>query len=1265
MGGKGELLCTIAKASRELRAFIATFIFYKRILSKYIQVNKALSVIEQGRFQILCNDFLKHGYQGDLHSPGTVEGKEKSRKGRPDSYIIKPDGQYILCEFTTKDSSDKNAFESKLRGDLLDCLNFSELGLNAHQVDQIVLCCNSTIGIELANELSQLLPHAIRLRIVGIDTLSTYYSSSGKLFARDFLNINFDTGQILDKAGFIERYSKKDLSTPLTNTLMGRDRELGALLGVITKRAVTLLLGPAGTGKTRLAIQAMDEFTAANPQYTPYYIFGKSGDIVEDLITFLEPGKSYLLLIDDANRQLDNLLSVLDRLFDDNSNIKILITVRDYAREDVLKHIRKLDFEGYPLEKLSDEVIQQVLAGEPFSIVDWTARKKISDIAKGNPRLAIMAARVYRQQPDLSTVSDVSAIYEQYFQSITDDAHMFGNEQAMKVMGILSFFNSIDITSEFDLEILATFSLSVSEFFSTVQQLEDMEIVEIYQQNVARITEQILSTYMFYEVFINKGLLSFKTLLDRYLEKNQFRFKDTLLPVIGVFGPAKVVGRHKTMLLDTFDRLCEQSHLAYQFMELFGPYLPEQLFTFVYTEINNAEPAPESEGQALYQQRLFSNKSPLLNLLNPFFMQAGEDFVTAIVLGFRFVNKRPERLSDFIDQLKNDLHPAGEEVATAFPRLQLALNWLRDPANRSINTNQCFYRIFAHCFLNTHYQEEFYLVGESGYELHPNFAAMRGLFWQTLTENYAVHSTLIDPLLTDYLAHEAHLNHVLLHFDEPFLRIFIEQNMLPEKFSDCFFVQQYLRLIIHKTGSLPEEYKPLKNKFNRKAYRIYHILSFNSYRGDYDYSKVESIRAAAIEKQLPANDISSFKRLYKYIAEILQHSGQSRNIVAEGLGAILANSVRHDLDNGLAVLIYYLKMGNQGWINSIHIFRVVFERYPQAAQRLYDLIGKIDFPYRQSWLQSFFYCLPEELVTPGWSVAMLVCYHDTWSDNTPFYAEHFLRYENVRKDSIFDLLTILSEKRKANPEFIYKISHDFLRKFPLLVDNHLAFTQSLYLQQENIDPHYDRYTDELFLLLDKDISFFDAYMHHLLEHHERSFSTSNKLLNRIWAYEGAAEMVYAAIIRMRQLRYWSTVNHLTSIFFVQVQPEYLDSALAVLDRLLNDFKEDTQMLNIILDITRNSLNEQYHPYIKKILLANPSIEIFKKLEFYNNHFSSNGSQIWADFKADQLLDVYELIRKELQQPWNYLEHQDILSRRIAIQKENADWERRLKFRGFW
>ena len=61
-------------------------------MSKHTEITQKLRGMEQGRFQIVCIEYLRYNVGGSIHSPGTVDGKEKTKKGHPDIYLIQDDG---------------------------------------------------------------------------------------------------------------------------------------------------------------------------------------------------------------------------------------------------------------------------------------------------------------------------------------------------------------------------------------------------------------------------------------------------------------------------------------------------------------------------------------------------------------------------------------------------------------------------------------------------------------------------------------------------------------------------------------------------------------------------------------------------------------------------------------------------------------------------------------------------------------------------------------------------------------------------------------------------------------------------------------------------------------------------------------------------------------------------------------------------------------------------------------------------------------------
>lgn len=97
-------------------------------------------------FQEFCNHFLYLKLNPNTITPiGSVIGKEKSRKGFPDSYFTSDDNKLIFAEYTTRKRLEKGqSFFNKLKSDIEDCFDTSKTGLK-----KIYLFINKTKNIHI------------------------------------------------------------------------------------------------------------------------------------------------------------------------------------------------------------------------------------------------------------------------------------------------------------------------------------------------------------------------------------------------------------------------------------------------------------------------------------------------------------------------------------------------------------------------------------------------------------------------------------------------------------------------------------------------------------------------------------------------------------------------------------------------------------------------------------------------------------------------------------------------------------------------------------------------------------------------------------------------------------------------------------------------------------------------------------------------------------------------------------------------------------
>src|SRR5690606_27730361 len=134
-----------------------------------------------------------------------------------------------------------------------------------------------------------------------------------------------------------------------------------------------------------------------------------------------------------------------------------------------------------------DEEIQELITDE-YAITNYHYLEQIANIAKGNPRLAVMAADVASERP-LSSIYDVTGLYDNYFSSIREDLSSEGadpaNADLLRAAAIVSFFKAVDRTSDEMMSAIAeAFSMTLADFWEAADQLHEMEVLDMHENEV-------------------------------------------------------------------------------------------------------------------------------------------------------------------------------------------------------------------------------------------------------------------------------------------------------------------------------------------------------------------------------------------------------------------------------------------------------------------------------------------------------------------------------------------------------------------------------------------------------------------------------------------------------------------------------------------------------------------------------------------------------------------------------------------------------------
>ena len=257
-------------------------------MSRIQTIQNALVSINETVFQDLCDSLIYKTIDPRLlfSRTGSQVGKQKTKKGTPDSYILLKNRKYIFIEYSTNVTKGV----SKLVVDVEKCLDTNRTGILLKDIERIILCFNFNIK---ANETQKILDTIketnIELQLYSLDEISLELSLNHRDLVRDFLGLPFDTGQIVSIDTFIREYniSSQNIATPLDNPFIHREEELNDLNNILYNESLVILRGVPGVGKTKLAIETIKNFVTEHNSYKAYCISYKSSDLIEDLNLYL------------------------------------------------------------------------------------------------------------------------------------------------------------------------------------------------------------------------------------------------------------------------------------------------------------------------------------------------------------------------------------------------------------------------------------------------------------------------------------------------------------------------------------------------------------------------------------------------------------------------------------------------------------------------------------------------------------------------------------------------------------------------------------------------------------------------------------------------------------------------------------------------------------------------------------------------------------------------------------------------------------------
>ncbi len=1255
-------------------------------MTKLNDIQKALKAIDPGRFQKLGDLLLaREPRYKDLQSPGSVLGADKTAPGVPDSLAPLPDGGYAFAMYATEATHAK--LVSKLTSDLKDCFDEAKTGIPAAEVREVFLCHTGRLS---ADEIAALVNEGkakncvVHLRDLHSFSFVLFEKAPG--IAKDELGLTIDTGQILTPEEFVDRYGKSSLATRLNTAFHFREAELEQALSSLESRDLLLLAGRPGTGKTRLMLEVGKRFGERHVTFEVRSIFNRGANIFDDVRSSFSADGHYLILIDDANR-LNATLSYFLQLFAEQTTtrrIKLVVTVRGYALDNVRDSLRQHGITEYgeiTVEPFTDKQIQEFIAAEA-QITNYQYLDRIIRIAKGNPRLAMMAAQLATTTQTLQSIDNAEQLYDEYFRSINRDLDLLSQADVIKVAGIVALLRVVDRSNDAVMSLISSaFEVAPDVFWSAAEVLHEREILDMHEEEVVRYSDQVLSTYLFGYAVFRRKLVPLAVIFTNLFPQHRALIIDALNPVLDAFGPSLMDDlRTEANILWAQAETSGDSEIIGEVIRLFWFIKQTETLVFLRDAISALDPEHIDIEAINFQGPSRAATFPF-NMLGKFTMP--DRLPIALELLCDFAQKRPSEIAGVLRILTDDFGFRPSSAGNAYAQQQTILDTLWERAHNGENLFLVrLYLEVAKAYLRTEQvfnteRERFVLTVTTMRLPHvPALAEMRRGVFGALRVLFARSSTR--PLVLDFLERYERGGAFMappevIAADATHLLPFIGEAFDPDDGRQVGIAKQYFALLGRAEIEVAAE---IRQRFDTPASQLRTLLTpdESSVGSVTDWRETQRVQIGAYCQAFNIEDYLSF---LAEAAAIQPGRGEySRWQFDQSVVLVFDELAERRPNLFVEVIAAYLAQGNP-----LHLFG------HQIVQHLLAQRGKVEtegllrsqnFDGREQWLFMLYAVLRASEITAEDQRALLALYRSAPIEQIPADFSILEAYEQAIPGTVAAVVDTLVTREAENfnaARLLARLmngttSPGFLRSTLQAADSQQRqLLKAVYFAADAAEPHMDHDGVTFNAFLDIDSAFLREALERTFQkaRNERYLSeySDERNYDFLWCrddYEAVIGSVVDEVFLLSSAENVHVSDYLKIFFGLRhlrpsSEPLLLARRLPFLQARLEEQAENSAYVLVLLSIFSDLPDDEKRQLVRVFVERNQRPEDFRHLPLVPPGRTWMGSLVPVLQREREFLESLLPLMNSV----NLLEQRSYLEERIAGLRTWADQEKKRDF----
>ena len=1014
------------------------------------------------------------------------------------------------------------------------------------------------------------------------------------------------------------------------------------------------------------------------------HLYYNKGDKVDTIVTdengyaktkklFIDTPGNYFLFIDDAN-QLSGLQHIIRyvSMKPEGYNIKILITVRDYALQKVINDVREITlYEIVNINVFSDHEIKELLETS-LGISNQDYQERIIRIAEGNARIAILAGKVACSSNRLNSIDDVSQLYEDYYGSTLEENQLLVNKNLCITAGIIAFLEAIHIDHmDTLLPILQEKGLNRDSFIENIRMLHEQEIVDICNDKAVHFSEQCLSNYLLKYVFFDKKLLSLSRMINVCFQNYRERTISSVNTLLYIFRNETLLKFVEKEIKSLWDELStEKSPIFFKFVKVFFRINPTETLILLQNKIESEERVIcewsdiDTEKGKNYQ----NVENDIIKILGGFADMT--DLPTACDLFFQYYLKRPDLFMEFYHAVniyfgihRDSVHYGFYTQITFFEKIkEYSYDWKQEFIVR-------FFLQIAEEFLKLHFspakggRKNTLTIYQISLAMSEGVEKYRNLIWESLFSLSKIekYKAKVRKLLSSYGGIIEDISIPVLQFDLKYIKLILKSNFPPDKLTNCLLVNKIVQVLNNKNCSCESLFSEY---FEGEYIQLYFLLKGPDYKIEVDYEEHEKLKQQSINQYTSNCDLEMFKKLIDVCSDISEFDDHSSWEVGKGLG-IAFDAISDKKDCYVDAIKYYIKNDTPNNLHPYHLVDTLFSLLSDSE--VYEIIIGEEYSQKNAWVYAYYHELPLELITERHLHELYDFLKDTSdrdiTSSSMRDVDFLKKYNEIDELALIEGCKIILAKKEYSPFIVdiyfgllFNYHHNTPKEVIQKFSCNLELLEEIYCATLSYDNHHDydgQFLKEIYLVRP---SILDKYIDYLLIRNEGSFRDHQERPCGFFDLNDFIEIynkIFEQLIRNSRFPRLSVSYFLETLLLPrQNKQKLLEKQDEWIQQCIRRFCNDEIKMYCLFSVVSKLESKRKREYILLFLENNPLFEDFERIPLVPTSWSWSGSAVpiysaWIEFLESLLPSCIGL---------KWIKHKNYIETKIGYLKEQIESE---------